>query len=1772
MAAGAGDVQLKLQVSLDTAYIASQLQGLNSLARRQAFNIVPKLDTKKIDAALKSISKQAKININDSQVEAARLRLAKLNRSIATLRRSSSIGDKIEIKVGAKASITQKDARKVRSDIYRGIMEQGGKILLPVGLRPVSQTAVDAFKSDLRQKLGTISVNVKANLESTAMRSGAKSRAEIDAEVSRGLEAISQMGAARMAGGGNVTEGARRESLRKSIEGLTVAQLKQVAKQLEVKGFSGLRRADLINKIVADSSIEMVKRYLDPQAVMRGGDRGQLQKVLDIFARGVFRMLGMDPASIRATTRRALPPVDWPSVAPSRTVNIGPSATGRALPGAPPAAMLPGTRFIDQPRLTGNVLTPTLKEILRGAANAFVDNVRNELNNAVRSVNVRDLGNRIRQALALPGGRVAGLLPPGVGRQPQRYAGLGAEQPSWQERAAARTAQAYARSALRGLDVMYEGGGAGRPPAPYGQAYRSPRPRSAMVPYEAGGALVAPPGGVTPVGPEPLRGQSSQLASPLPSGYLAAGQFAASLKGADQYLRQARVPLAGAIAELGGEFAEATKQVLLYGTAYKALAFFMDLPRQALDAATALQTFRNQLLAVTGSATNANASFSFVDSLAERFAVPLQSVREGFVRLYASMEPAGFKAPEIEGLFSGISKAAATFGMSKEQVDRVTYAFSQMASKGQIMAEELRGQLGDVLPGSLALFAQAAQMSIPEFTKAMEDGRFTGEAMAAVLKNVGVLLNTEFAAGAQGAAKTLRGALNSMQNQLQRLYEAFEPLVNEVARSVFPIISSAIGDATAAVKAFTAAAEGNVGPLNMLSSGARSIYDAMRQVTEVVTAVSSLVVGLAPTLAVVGRSLLLLVEQVAKFINTPLGGFLANWLLQTTLLAAAMQALAKIGLLKALAAIVMFNGGVGEAIRQLKLLIATSATAKLGLIALGGGLVLTALSSLFQSLEGIYNKMLGIQQAAKNSAQAIAGLSQTEATVQARAVENDINTLRRLQQQTQGIKNGMVSATAAEITTMARAGASPGSAFTGQLIDEKQGTYGAGFVDPTQIEAAILKLQDDLARLRAQAKPAGGASLALAPIPPAAVDAEKAANDAEKERAKRERDAERLRSQEQQRILAAQELRSRLGELNFEQTKTLAEKSLDYVKGTIDAEFDYRMAKANEMQSFELRLQKQLSDMRVKSEQAIQDAKLRLQGSSLKVQAATEKAAAAKAADAVETVLPRPGVAIMQGLTGGGQSDASRGRSSGPHLHSQTAPGISQAEHMRMVDAALVFPGGRRASSYGLSRGHARHGYSGLDYLTPQGTPFSLAPGWTGTDMGIQGALGRGMRVSGPGGSFELGHLAGITKGAGPISGTAFATEKREEAAARDLVISKQEDEITKATTLAELHSKLSLATKEASAQIAEAIGTAMPVSQMTLENNLLEQRNKLLLQGASDETIEREEKLAKAKANLLSIQDQLGASIKFAEEDLATYKRQLDQGVISQQFYDIAAGNINKRITTLQDGIAQATTDFDDFNAQLLRTKQINETMEPKLRIATALRDARQELLNLAEPSRRIITIADGISSAFGEAFKGIITGTSSLRDSLAGLFRSISNMFADMVAKMLAEWLKIQVIEKLAGWAGLAPGATQGASVAGSSAAGLFSSALPMLTGAPGLGLGGGFGGGSVASLFSPELPMLKFATGGVVTGPTLGLVGEGRYNEAVVPMPDGKSIPVNLGGAAGNNIATNIVINMGNGQGSGQISGTQGNQLARELEGAVKQVILKETRPGGIIYSQR
>jgi len=265
-------------------------------------------------------------------------------------------------------------------------------------------------------------------------------------------------------------------------------------------------------------------------------------------------------------------------------------------------------------------------------------------------------------------------------------------------------------------------------------------------------------------------------------------------------------------------------------------------------------------------------------------------------------------------------------------------------------------------------------------------------------------------------------------------------------------------------------------------------------------------------------------------------------------------------------------------------------------------------------------------------------------------------------------------------------------------------------------------------------------------------------------------------------------------------------------------------------------------------------------------------------------------------------------------------------------------------------------------------------------------------------------------------------------------------------------------------------------------------------------------------------------------------------------------------------------------FQDQLLQAKELGATpgqiasleafqaATPQVgSLKETLRGIQDEFNKLISTQEMLKTSTNAMGDAFGNAFKGIVTGSMSAREAFAGFFQSVADSFADMVAKMIAEYMKMALIK---GIMSLLPGL---GSLGGSGSTPLSNEQATNFSFNPGAMTGGTpwkfANGGIAAGGFT------AFANGGIVTGPTLGLVGEGRYNEAVIPLPDGKSVPVDLGGAMGNQITSNIVVNVSSdGKTSSSGAGADSAGLGRKLEGAVKQVILDELRDGGILTGRR
>lgn len=102
---------------------------------------------------------------------------------------------------------------------------------------------------------------------------------------------------------------------------------------------------------------------------------------------------------------------------------------------------------------------------------------------------------------------------------------------------------------------------------------------------------------------------------------------------------------------------------------------------------------------------------------------------------------------------------------------------------------------------------------------------------------------------------------------------------------------------------------------------------------------------------------------------------------------------------------------------------------------------------------------------------------------------------------------------------------------------------------------------------------------------------------------------------------------------------------------------------------------------------------------------------------------------------------------------------------------------------------------------------------------------------------------------------------------------------------------------------------------------------------------------------------------------------------------------------------------------------------------------------------------------------------------------------------------------------------------------------------------------------------IPLKTYSKGGIATSPQLALFGEGKDNEAYVPLPDGRSIPVTMTGNVGGGgtiapVAINISVNS---DGSSSTSGSDAdgkgwNDAAQRIKNIVLETITQEKRPGG------
>ena len=155
---------------------------------------------------------------------------------------------------------------------------------------------------------------------------------------------------------------------------------------------------------------------------------------------------------------------------------------------------------------------------------------------------------------------------------------------------------------------------------------------------------------------------------------------------------------------------------------------------------------------------------------------------------------------------------------------------------------------------------------------------------------------------------------------------------------------------------------------------------------------------------------------------------------------------------------------------------------------------------------------------------------------------------------------------------------------------------------------------------------------------------------------------------------------------------------------------------------------------------------------------------------------------------------------------------------------------------------------------------------------------------------------------------------------------------------------------------------------------------------------------------------------------------------------------------------------------------------------LGKAIKNQEDALKKLINPLNQVVQAANAIGEAFKTSFKGIITGSMTAREALRSFFQSIADHFADMAAQIAAEALKLAALKFVQMIVSSFAGAAGGGGGGGQQSAAVAAGWPGNLNYAQGGYVPGGF---------------KAFNQGGVVSQPTLGMVGEGGEPEYIIPQ---------------------------------------------------------------------
>ncbi len=221
----------------------------------------------------------------------------------------------------------------------------------------------------------------------------------------------------------------------------------------------------------------------------------------------------------------------------------------------------------------------------------------------------------------------------------------------------------------------------------------------------------------------------------------------------------------------------------------------VEVVRGIFETTKEIDSLRLGLEQVTESTEEFNETQEFLATVSERAGVNLLDITKRYVNLRAAAKTTNLTLDQTRDIFDAIVSAGALLGRTQDDVNGALRATEQILSKGTVQAEEIRGQLGERLPGAFQILEQALGLANGELNEFLEvGGVLSVEAIPALSRGLESTFNTQ-----------LNGRVETLEANTQRLQNAVEDLVNTFSAGDGPItrfFNTILEGATRSVKFF----------------------------------------------------------------------------------------------------------------------------------------------------------------------------------------------------------------------------------------------------------------------------------------------------------------------------------------------------------------------------------------------------------------------------------------------------------------------------------------------------------------------------------------------------------------------------------------------------------------------------------------------------------------------------------------------------------------------------------------------------------------------------------------------------------------------------------------------------------------------------------------------------------------------------------------------------------------------------------------------------------